>query len=81
MENRDMADKLSQALEEVPEEMRSLLMMYAVNGMSYFEIAQASGLPPGTVKSRISRGRQIVMETLKKFRTRKQLSRLTNRGR
>jgi len=44
----------------LPEEQRSVLLLVAVEGMSYKETAAITGLPIGTVTSRIARARQTL---------------------
>lgn len=46
------------ALMEVPEQYREAVVMHDLGGMPYEDIAAALGVPDGTVKSRISRGRR-----------------------
>ena len=46
-----------EALAALPEEQQSLLKMRAIDGLSYAEIARTTGLPLGTVTSRLARGR------------------------
>lgn len=48
------------ALRALPEDQRALLHLRAVAGLSYAEIATQTGLPMGTVTSRLSRGRRAV---------------------
>jgi len=48
---------VQRALVQVPEEFRLVLVMHDVQGMPYEEIAEAVGVPVGTVKSRLHRGR------------------------
>ena len=57
-----LGDKLQQALEQLPEEMRLILIAREVEGLSYQEIAEIHGLSLGTVKSRINRGREKLRE-------------------
>lgn len=45
---------------------RELIIMRDINGMSYADIAEATGVPIGTVKSRLSRARDQLKESLKK---------------
>jgi RNA polymerase sigma-70 factor (ECF subfamily) len=47
-----------QALDRLPEEQRSVLVLIAVEDMSYAEAAQVLDIPIGTVMSRLSRGRE-----------------------
>jgi RNA polymerase sigma-70 factor (ECF subfamily) len=49
---------MERALDLLPEEQRTILLMVAVSGMSYQECAEALKLPLGTVMSRLWRGRE-----------------------
>ena len=46
------------ALEQLPEEQKSLLLLIGVEDFSYEEAARILGVPIGTVMSRLSRARQ-----------------------
>lgn len=48
---------LRQALEELPVEFREVLILRELEGLSYKEIADVTGIPPGTVMSRLARAR------------------------
>lgn len=52
------------ALGELSEELRSAVLLYDVEGFSYQEIAAILGVPLGTVRSRISRGRNFLQKRL-----------------
>ncbi|MFH1434477.1 MAG: sigma-70 family RNA polymerase sigma factor [Pseudomonadota bacterium] len=56
---------VEQALESLPATYRSALVMWHVEGMSYEEISQTLGLPMGTVKARIHRGREKLQQKLR----------------
>ncbi|MFZ4538755.1 RNA polymerase sigma factor [Propionivibrio sp.] len=49
---------LESALRLVPDEQREILLLVALEEMSFTEIAAALGIPVGTVMSRLSRGRE-----------------------
>ena len=49
---------LRDALDRLPEEYREAVVMHDLGGVPYEDIALATGVPIGTVKSRISRGRR-----------------------
>lgn len=49
---------LDHALNELPEEFRLPVVLRDVGGMDYAEIAETLEIPPGTVRSRIARGRK-----------------------
>jgi RNA polymerase sigma factor (sigma-70 family) len=50
------------ALDALPEEQRSLLLLVGVEDLSYAQAAQVLGLPVGTVMSRLSRARARVRD-------------------
>lgn len=49
---------LESALAQLPEEQRAVLLLVALEEMSYEEVARTLGIPVGTVMSRLSRGRE-----------------------
>jgi RNA polymerase sigma factor (sigma-70 family) len=56
--------RLAGALAKLPASQRDALLMYAWAGLSYEQIATATGVPLGTVQSRISRARQRLRRQL-----------------
>ena len=50
-------ERLRQAIAALPPPLLEILVMRDVNGLSYRDIAEAAGLPMGTVMSRLSRAR------------------------
>lgn len=59
----EMQDVLA-ALDQLPEEQKSLLLLVGVEDLSYDDAARVLGVPPGTVMSRLSRGRQRLRSIL-----------------
>jgi RNA polymerase sigma-70 factor (ECF subfamily) len=57
-------DAMSQALAELPDDFREPVVLRDVGGLDYAEISQQLGIPPGTVRSRIARGRAKLAEIL-----------------
>ncbi|HID67319.1 MAG TPA: sigma-70 family RNA polymerase sigma factor, partial [Roseibacterium sp.] len=53
-----------QALADLPDDQQVLLRMRAMDGFSYADIARKTGLPLGTVTSRLARGRAALRVTL-----------------
>lgn len=49
---------LESALRELPEDQREILLLVALEGLTYSEVAKAVQLPLGTVMSRLSRARE-----------------------
>jgi RNA polymerase sigma-70 factor (ECF subfamily) len=58
---------LDAALAELPGEQRAVLVMRAVEEMSYAEIAEALGISPGTVMSRLYRAREKLAVALRPY--------------
>ena len=56
---------LTAALEELPEGYREVLVLKELEEMSYKEIAEVTGVPLGTVMSRLSRARALLKDRLK----------------
>lgn len=52
------------ALRALPPDFRAAVVLCDVVGMDYAEIGEALGIPPGTVRSRIHRGRAMLRERL-----------------
>jgi len=56
---------IQKALESIPENYRKLVVLRDVEEFTYEEICEMTGLPMGTVKSRINRGREKLHNLLK----------------
>lgn len=65
--SRTIDRKITSALEALPEEFRTAILLVDVEELSYQEVAAVLTVPVGTVKSRVSRGRAILRETLKNY--------------
>ncbi len=51
---------LDRALAKLPEEQRSVILLVGLEGMRYEEVAEVLDVPIGTVRSRLSRGRDAL---------------------
>lgn len=56
--------RVQSALLTLPEDLRMAVVLYDIEGQSYRDIADTLGIPEGTVKSRIHRGRQALRKEL-----------------
>jgi RNA polymerase sigma-70 factor, ECF subfamily len=56
---------MAQALDQLPAQQYAAIMLIALEGLAYHEAAWMLGIPVGTLRSRLSRGR----ETLRTLRT------------
>lgn len=52
------------ALSQLVDEQREALILVGASGLSYEEAAQTCGVPVGTIKSRVNRGRKRLAELL-----------------
>ena len=59
-----LPDHVQAALLRLPDDYRAAVVLCDVAGLSYAEIADALGVPVGTVRSRIHRGRALLREVL-----------------
>jgi RNA polymerase sigma-70 factor (ECF subfamily) len=57
--------RLRRAIEALPPPLLEILVMRDVNGLSYRDIAEAAGLPMGTVMSRLARARGALARSMK----------------
>lgn len=53
------------AVSDLPEELRTAILLREIEGLSYEEIAKIMGCPIGTVRSRIFRAREAIAERLR----------------
>lgn len=56
---------LQEAMDELPESMRSILLMVGLDNLSYEEAAALLSVPIGTVRSRLSRARTALRDKLR----------------
>jgi RNA polymerase sigma-70 factor (ECF subfamily) len=63
----DLAPAIFHALANVPEPFRSTLLIVDVEDQSYESAAEALGVPIGTVRSRLFRGRRMMQEQLRPY--------------
>jgi RNA polymerase sigma-70 factor (ECF subfamily) len=66
-EHQDLRGMLRQALQALPATLRTAVVLRDLQELSYQEIADQLGLPEGTVKSRINRGRIELAHQLKRL--------------
>jgi len=62
--SRDESDRIRKALEMLPVTFREVLVLREMEGFSYKEIAEVTGVPMGTVMSSLSRARQKLRDQL-----------------
>jgi RNA polymerase sigma-70 factor (ECF subfamily) len=57
-------DRIVEAIEALPEEYRTAVVLSDIEGLPYAEIAELMEVPVGTVKSRLFRGRRQLQQVL-----------------
>lgn len=67
---KELAVRLQEALDALPFDQRSVIVLREVDGLSYEEISFSLGVAVGTVKSRLTRARQTLRAGLQEARTR-----------
>lgn len=60
-------DDISNALEELPEDFRTVVLLCDVEGFTYEEIANMLDVPIGTIRSRLHRGRNLLKSQLMEY--------------
>jgi RNA polymerase sigma-70 factor (ECF subfamily) len=65
--HREFLGRVKEAVGELPDEFRDAVLLRDMQDLSYEQISEILGVPPGTVRSRIHRGRLILQEKLKGF--------------
>jgi RNA polymerase sigma-70 factor (ECF subfamily) len=63
--SKQIGETVNTAMEALPEELRTAIMLREIEGLSYEEIANIMECPIGTVRSRIFRAREAVAEKLR----------------
>lgn len=62
---REIADTVNAAIDALPEELRTAILLREIEGLTYEEIAQTMDCPIGTVRSRIFRAREAIATKLR----------------
>ena len=63
--SEEIHQTVNRAVEELPEDLRTAIILREIEGLSYEEIAAAMDCPVGTVRSRIFRAREAIDRSLK----------------
>ena len=65
---KELAERLQRALDGLPFDQRTAIVLREIDGLSYEEIAFSLGVAIGTVKSRLTRARQALRSELREER-------------
>lgn len=67
LSSQEFYDQLHRAIAALPESFRSTIILREIEGLSYEEIAEITGVSLGTVKSRIARARAKLQDVLQPY--------------
>jgi RNA polymerase sigma-70 factor (ECF subfamily) len=67
VESRERKELLQRALDRLSPDLREAVVLRDLQDLDYDEIAQVLGVPEGTVKSRINRGRLELARVVKRM--------------
>jgi RNA polymerase sigma-70 factor (ECF subfamily) len=65
--HHSVSDDVQRALESLPDDFRTAVILCDMQGLSYKEIADIMECPVGTVMSRLFRGRKLLASALREF--------------
>ena len=65
MDSAALRPELRRALEALPEDFRSAVVLADIEGLGLNQVAEIVGAPVGTVKSRVYRGRRLLADMLR----------------
>ena len=64
VQRRELQQQIQEAINQLPDAYRSVVVLRQIHGLSYQEIAEVTEVPIGTVKSRLGRGRSHLVKVL-----------------
>ncbi len=67
LELNALSGKIKEAIQNLPENLRRIFVLYEINGLKYKEIADMLGLPLNSVKVYLLRARKRLQEELKSY--------------
>jgi RNA polymerase sigma-70 factor (ECF subfamily) len=65
LQSRQVGEAVNRAIEKLPEDLRTAIVLRELEGLSYEEIAESMNCPIGTVRSRIFRAREAIANELR----------------
>ncbi|OGS22606.1 MAG: hypothetical protein A2252_03235 [Elusimicrobia bacterium RIFOXYA2_FULL_39_19] len=63
--NKYLNEEIHKALQQIPEDYKSAVILIDLQHMSYEEVSKIENVPIGTIRSRLSRGRDMIRKIVK----------------
>ncbi len=63
----ELGDEVTKALDKLPEDFRTVILLCDIEGFSYEEMSKIIDIPVGTIRSRLFRARNALKELLKPY--------------
>ncbi len=73
-EDENINEWVLRFIEKLPVQYKAVLTMYHLDGMTYPEIGEATGMPEGTVKNYLFRARTMIKEMVKRYLGQEEIS-------
>lgn len=67
-EKREIHDRIQEAIESLPDELKTVFLMNELEGKPFKTIAEETGIPPGTLMARKARAMEKLRDSLKAYR-------------
>jgi RNA polymerase sigma-70 factor, ECF subfamily len=67
LEKKELGEHLDNALRRLPEEMKNAFLLIELAGLSGEEAAQVENVPAGTLRSRLSRAKALLRDSLREY--------------
>ena len=64
LEKKERRDLIHKAIDDLPADKKTVVVLRDIEGLSYEEIIKITGLNPGTLKSKLARARQDLKSKL-----------------
>jgi RNA polymerase sigma-70 factor (ECF subfamily) len=65
VEEREFVDRVRREIDRLPEKLRAVMLLSAVEGLEPTEVAAMLGIPPGTARSRLHLARKHLLRALR----------------
>lgn len=63
--SRELVAGLTRAIDRLPHNLRAALVLRVIEGMEYDEVAEATGMRPGTVRTQVMKARRLLVRSMR----------------